>query len=48
MRSCSTSMIVEATRVVKVEAKRVAASGSDSTRVLSDKSDVDNFAKNFF
>ena len=41
-------MIVEAIGVVKVEAKRVDASRSDSTRVSSDKSDVDNFAKNVF
>ena len=40
--------MVEAVEVVKVKAKRVDASGSDSTRVLSNKSDVDNFAKKFF
>ena len=34
--------------MVEVEARRVDASGSDSTRVLSNKSDVDNFAKNVF
>ena len=34
--------------MVKVEAKRVDASGLDSTRVLSDKSDVDKFSKNVF
>ena len=34
--------------MVKVEAKRVVASRSDSTRVLSDKSEVDSFAKNLF
>ena len=41
-------MMVEASVVFEVEAKRVDASGSYSTRVLSDKSDVDNFAKNVF
>ena len=40
--------IVEDARVVEVEEKRVDASGSDSTRVLLDKSDVDNFSKNVF
>ena len=40
--------MVKAFGVVEVEPKRVDASGSDSTRVLSDKSDVDNFAKNLF
>ena len=35
-------------RVVNVESKRVDASGSVSTKVLSNKSDVDNFAKNVF
>ena len=39
-------MMVEATRVVEVESRRVDASGSDSTMVLSDKSDVNNFSKN--
>ena len=34
--------------VVEVEARRVDASGSDSTRVLSDKLDVNNFSKNVF
>ena len=41
-------MIGEAVRLVEVEAKMVDAFGSDSTRVLSNKSDVDNFSKNFF
>ena len=41
-------MIVEAVGVLKVEAKRVDASGSDSTRVMSNKSDVENFDKNVF
>ena len=41
-------MIVEAVRVVEVEAKRVDESRSDSTRVVSDKSDVEIFSKNFF
>ena len=41
-------MMVESIGVVKVEAKRVDASRSNSTRVLSDKSDVDNFSKNVF
>ena len=41
-------MMVEAVRVVEVEARRVDASGTDSTRVLSDKSVVDNFSKNVF
>ena len=41
-------MMVKAYGVVKVEAKRVNASGSDSTRVLLDKSDVENFSKNVF
>ena len=40
--------MVEAIGVVEVEARRADASGSDSTMVLSDKSDVDNFSKNFF
>ena len=44
----SSSMIVEDFRVVKVEVKRVDASGLDSTRVLSDKLDADNFSKNVF
>ena len=44
----SSSTIVEAIRVVKVESKRVDASALDSTRVLSDKLDVDNFSKNVF
>ena len=34
--------------MVEVESKRVDASGSDYTSVLSDKSDVSNFAKNVF
>ena len=38
-------MIVEAVGVVEVKAKRVDASGLDSTMVLSNKSDVDNFSK---
>ena len=41
-------MMVEVVGVVKVEDKRVDASGSDSTRVLSDKLDIDNFSKNVF
>ena len=41
-------MMVDSNGVFKVEAKRVEAYGSDSTKVLSNKSDVDNFAKNFF
>ena len=41
-------MMVEAVRVVEVEAKRANASGSDSTRVRSSESDVDNFSKNVF
>ena len=44
----SSSTMVEAIGVVEVEARRVDASGSDSTRIMSDKSDVDNFAKNVF
>ena len=40
--------MAEAARVVELKAKRVDASGSDSTRVLSDKSDVDHFTKNVF
>ena len=40
--------MVEAIGVVKVKSNRVYASGLDSTRVLSDKSDVDNFGKNGF
>ena len=40
--------MVKDVEVVKVEAKRVDASESDSTKVLSDKSDVDNFTKNIF
>ena len=38
--------MVEANEVVEVEAKRVDASRSDSTKVLSDKSDIDNFSNN--
>ena len=34
--------------VVEAEAKRVDAFGSDSTKVLSDKSNVNNFSKNVF
>ena len=41
-------MIVKAVGVVEVEPKRVDVSGSDSTKVLFDELDVDNFAKNFF
>ena len=41
-------MIVEVVGVVEVEGKRTDASGFDSTRVLLDKSDVDNFVKNVF
>ena len=40
--------MVEDVRVLDVDVKMVDASGSDSTRVLSDKSEVDNFAKNVF
>ena len=40
--------MVEAVGVVEVESKRFDAYGSNSTRVLSDKSDVDNFSKNVF
>ena len=40
--------MVEAAGMVEVVAKRVDAYGSDSTRVLLDKSNVDNFTKNFF
>ena len=36
-------MMVDVVGVVKVEARRVDASGLDSTRVLSDKSDVEVF-----
>ena len=39
---------VEAVGVVKVQARRVDASRLDSTRALSEKSDVDNFVKNVF
>ena len=41
-------MIVKAVKVVEVEIKRVDASGSDSTRFLPNKSNVENFAKNVF
>ena len=41
-------MMVKDVRVVEVEAKTVNASRSYSTRVLSDKLDVDNFSKNVF
>ena len=41
-------MMVEVVRVVEVEARRADASGSDSTRVLLDKLDVDKFSKKFF
>ena len=34
--------------MVDVEAKRVDAYGLDSTKALSDKSEVDNFSKNVF
>ena len=34
--------------MVEVEAKRVDASRSDSTKVLSDESNADNFSKNVF
>ena len=44
----SSSTMVEDIRVVEVEAKRVDVSGLDSTRVLLDKSDVNNFSKNVF
>ena len=40
--------MVKAVGVVEVEAMRADASGSDSTRVLSGKSNVDNFSKNVF
>ena len=40
--------MVEAVEVVEVKARRVDASRSDSTKVLSDKSDVDNFSKDVF
>ena len=40
--------MVEDVRVVEVKAKRVDASRSDSTRVLSNNSDVENFSKNVF
>ena len=40
--------MVEAVGVVEVKDMRVDASGSDSTRVLSDKSDVVNFSEKFF
>ena len=41
-------MGVEAVKVVEFESKRVDASGSNSTRVLSDKLEVNNFSKNVF
>ena len=41
-------MMVEAIKVVEVEAKRVDAYGSYSTMVLSDKLDVEIFSKNVF
>ena len=41
-------MMVEAVGVVELEYRTVDASGSDSTKVLLDKLDVDNFSKNFF
>ena len=44
----SSSTIVEAVGVVEVEAKRVDVLGSNSTKVLLDKSNANNFAKNFF
>ena len=40
--------MVEVVRVVEVEAKRVDAYGSNSIRVLSDNSYVNNFSKNVF
>ena len=40
--------MVEAVGVVELEARRDDASGSYSTRVLSDESDVDNFSKIVF
>ena len=40
--------MVKAVRVVDVDVKRVNASGLDYTRILSDKSDVNNFSKNAF
>ena len=40
--------MVKVVVVVEVKAKMVDASGSDSTRVPSDKSNVDNFFKNVF
>ena len=41
-------MMVEVVGVVEVKSRRVDAFGLDSTRVLSDKLDVDNFSKNVF
>ena len=41
-------MMVEAVGVVEVEARRVDASRSDSTMVLLNKPDVNNFSKNVF
>ena len=41
-------MMVEAIRVVDVDVKRVDDSRLYYTRILSDKSDVDNFSKNVF
>ena len=40
--------MVEALGVVEFEAKKVDASRSNFTRVLSDKLDVNNFSKNVF
>ena len=40
--------MVEVVGVVKVKSMRFDAYRSDSTKDLSDKSDVDNFSKNVF
>ena len=40
--------MVKVVVVVEVKAKSVDASGSDSTKGLSDKSDANNFSKNVF
>ena len=41
-------MMIEVVGVVNVDVKRANAFGLDSTKILLDKSDVDNFAKNVF
>ena len=41
-------MVVEAVGLVDVNVKRINASGSDYTRVLSDKLEVEIFSKNVF